>query len=89
MGKCFFLSTFPFARRFLEGRVCWVRPSLVGEYSKGGNKVSVKSPATGKAGNASSIIGAQGRRCMRFVHFQVPLEDELRAGIREGMMSFQ
>lgn len=42
----------------------------------------MKSPATGEAGNASSIIGAQGRRCMRFVHFQVPLEGELRAGVR-------
>lgn len=41
------------------------------------------------AGNASSIIGAQGRRCMRSVHFQVPLEGELRAGVGGEMMSFQ
>lgn len=33
-----------------------------------------------EAGNASSIIGAQGRRCMRFVHFQVLLEGELGWG---------
>lgn len=40
------------------------------------------------AGNASSITGAQGRRCVRFVHFQVPLEGELRAGVG-GEMAFQ
>lgn len=41
------------------------------------------------AGNASSIIGAQERRCMRSVHFQEPLEGELRAGAGGGMMTFQ
>lgn len=47
-GEALLLSTFPSAGRFLEGRVCWVRPSSVWEYSKGGNTVSVKSPATGE-----------------------------------------
>lgn len=47
-GKVLLPVHFPFAGRFLEGRVCWVRPSLVWEYSEGGNKVSVKSPATGE-----------------------------------------
>lgn len=42
------------------------------------------------AGNASSIIGAQGRRCMRLIYFQVPLEEgEQRAGGGGGMVSFQ
>lgn len=47
-GKRFFLPTFPFAGRFLEGRVCWVRPRLVWEYSEGGNTVRAKPPATGE-----------------------------------------
>lgn len=42
------------------------------------------------AGNASSIIGAQGRRCMRLIYFRVPLEEgEQRAGGGGGMVSFQ
>lgn len=48
-GKSLLLSTFPPCWRFLEGRVCWVRPSLVWKYSKGGHdQVSLRSPATGE-----------------------------------------
>ncbi|KAF6109827.1 hypothetical protein HJG60_011018 [Phyllostomus discolor] len=41
------------------------------------------------AGNASSIIGARGRRRVRSVHLQVPLEGELRAGVGGEVTSFQ
>lgn len=89
-GKHFFLPTFPLAGPFLEGRVRWVRPSSVQEYSDGGNDgVGLKSPATGEErGSASSITGAQERRCVRLMRFQVPLEGEQRAGGEGNRTSF-
>lgn len=86
-GKSLLPVRFPPCWHFLEGRVCWVRPSLVWEYSKGGNnEVSLKSPATGEeqARPAAFITGAPGRRCMSLVHFQVPLEGERSWGWGEG-----
>lgn len=48
-GKLLLPVYFPPCWCFLEGRVCWVRPRLVWEYSKGeNNEVSLKSPATGE-----------------------------------------
>lgn len=82
-GKLLLPVHFPPRWHFLEGRGCWVWPSGVWEYSRGGdNTVSLRSPATEEEqAGASSTVGGQGRRRVRLVRFQVPLEGEQRAGV--------
>lgn len=74
---------------------CWALPrrqSMLGQAQfspevfqrwKRRSQPEVSSHGRG-AGSASSIMGAQKRRCVRLVHFQVPLEGEHRARGGEG-----
>lgn len=52
---------------------CQAQLSL-GISQDGNDEVSGSLQPQERASGASSITGAQGRRCMRLVHFQGPLE---------------
>ena len=62
-GKLLFPVLFPPRWHFLEGRGCWVWPSGVWEYSRGGDDtVSLRPPATGEeqAGPAARLVAGEG-----------------------------